>query len=70
MNIETIKRTEKENYEYVDLLETAIDKAEQAISNISYCSYRKVNADIIAKIKLACSILNECVNFEIEKPLI
>ena len=53
---------------FMEYLESAIDKAEQAISNISYSSYPEINKDVIAKIEKAITIMEEALDMEIYKP--
>lgn len=63
----TVKTTAEQNTEYIDLMESAIDKAEQAIAHITYTSFPQVNSDTIEKIKGACRILEEALQAEIYK---
>lgn len=37
---------------FMEYLESAIDKAEQAVSSISYSSYPEINKEVIAKWKM------------------
>ena len=53
---------------FMEYLESAIDKAEQAISNISYSSYPEINKDVIAKIEKAITIMEEALDMEIYRP--
>jgi tagaturonate reductase len=56
-----------ENLEY---LAEAIDKAEQAISNITYATYPELNKGTIDKIKKACEILDDILDvMDIKKPM-
>ena len=63
-----VKREYEENYRFEDYLKSAIDKAEQAISNIAYSFYPEVNKDVIARIEKAISILEDAVDSDIFKP--
>lgn len=63
-----VKRKYEENYRFEDYLKSAIDKAEQAISNITYSYYPEVNKDVIARIEKAISILEDAVDSDIFKP--
>ncbi len=61
-----VKRTKDENARYIDLMESAIDKAEQAIGSITYSSFPEINAELRKKIQNACCILEEALELESE----
>lgn len=61
-------RNKNENVRYVDHLETAVDKVQQAIDNITYTSYPEMNKRTIAKLNEAVSILESVMNTGIFKP--
>ena len=61
-------RTEHENQSFIETLESAIDKAEQAIGEISYSSYPEVNKDTIEQLKKAISIMEYGLVRNIYKP--
>lgn len=63
----TVKTTTEENTEFIALIESAIDKADQAIGHITYGVFPQVNAELIVKIKNACCILEEVLESEIYK---
>jgi molybdopterin synthase catalytic subunit len=56
------------NERFMEYLESAIDKAEQAVDSISYSSYPEVNKEVIAKIEKAIAIMEEALDMEISKP--
>jgi len=64
-----LTRTAAENTRFIEYIESAIDKAEQAIGNISYSSsYYYVNKSTIEKIQKAIDILNDTLDTDIHKP--
>lgn len=67
-NDNMLRRNYEENYRFEDYLKSAIDKAEQAISNISYSFYPEVNKEAIAKLEKAISIMEDVVDTDIFKP--
>lgn len=56
------------NNRFTEYLESAIDKAEQAVSSISYSSYPEINKDVIAKIEKAIALMEDALDMEISKP--
>ena len=56
------------NNHYVEYLESAIDKAEQAVSNISYYSYPEINKEVIETIEKAIDFLEDALDMEIFRP--
>lgn len=50
-NYDFIIRTEKENEEFLKLLENAEDKIQQAISKITYSNFGKLNGSIETELK-------------------
>lgn len=56
------------NNRFVEYLESAIDKAEQAVSNISYSSYPEINKEVIAKIEKAVALMEDALDMEIFRP--
>lgn len=65
-----VKRSQEDNRRFTEYLESAIDKAEQAISNITYSSYPETNELTIRKIRNACKILEEVLDeMDIKKPM-
>ena len=56
------------NNHFVEYLESAIDKAEQAVSNISYYSYPEINKEVIAKIEKAVDLMEDALDREIFRP--
>lgn len=64
------KRNAEENCRFCEYLAEAIDKAEQAISNITYSTYPELNKGAIDKIKKACEILDDVLDaMDIKKPM-
>lgn len=53
---------------FVEYLESAIDKAEQAVSSIFYSSYPEINKEVIAKIEKAVALMEDALDMEISKP--
>ena len=51
-----------------EYLESAIDKAEQAVSNISYYSYPEINKEVIETIEKAIDFLEDALDMEIFRP--
>ena len=65
-----VKRKSEENCRFCEYLAVAIDKAEQAISNITYPTYPELNSRAIYEIKKACEILDDVLNeMDIKKPM-
>lgn len=62
------KREQYENIRFAEYIASSIDKAEQAISNITYCTYPEVNMEVIKKIEQAIEILDDVLDREIFKP--
>lgn len=56
------------NNRFMEYLESAIDKAEQAVSSISYSSYPEINKEVIAKIEKAVALMEDALDMEISKP--
>lgn len=56
------------NSRFMEYLESAIDKAEQAVSSISYSSYPEINKDVISKIEKAVDLMKDALDMEISKP--
>ena len=56
------------NNHFVEYLESAIDKAEQAVSNISYYSHPEINKEVIAKIEKAVDLMEDALDMEIFRP--
>lgn len=56
------------NNRFMEYLESAIDKAEQAIGSISYSSYPEINKEVIAKIEKAIALMEDALDMEISKP--
>ena len=56
------------NNRFAEYLESAIDKAEQAVSNISYSSYPEINKEVIAKIEKAIALMEDVLDMEIFRP--
>lgn len=61
-------RNRNENYRYIEYLESAIDKAEQAIDTITYMSYPDMNKRTIAELRKAIDIMDKMLNTCIFKP--
>lgn len=61
-------RNKNDNIRYIDHLETAADKVQQAIDNITYTSYPEMNKRTIAKLEEAISILEHAMETCIFKP--
>lgn len=61
-------RTQNENYSFIENLESAIGKTQEAISNISYSSYPNVNKETIIKLETAISIMEDMLEMDIFKP--
>ena len=61
-------RNKNENYRYADYLESAIDKAQQAIDNITYTCYPEINQRTIAKLREAICMMDEALDTCIFKP--
>lgn len=61
-------RNKNENYHFIEHLESAVDKAEQAIDNITYTFYPQMNKRTIEKLKKAIEILEEIQEAPIFKP--
>lgn len=57
-----VTRSAEENSRFCEHLADAIDKAEQAISNITYSSYPELNKDAIDDIQRACKILDDILD--------
>ena len=63
------RRDMEENCRFAKYLVSAIDNAEQAVSNIFYPDYPEINKETIEKIQTACNILEEVFdNTNIFKP--
>ena len=56
------------NSRFMEHLESAIDKAEQAVSSISYSSHPEINKEVIAKIEKAVALMEDALDMEISKP--
>ena len=54
---------------FMEYLESAIDKANQAISSISYSSYPEINKDPIATLRQAITLMTDALDMEIHKPV-
>jgi len=65
----TTIRDTTENIRFFDLIETAIDKLEQAVSNISYPAFPHINKDVAEKIGKTIAILYDVLNSDIYKPI-
>ena len=61
-------RNKNENQNFIEHLESAVDKAEQAIDNITYTFYPQMNKRTIEKLKKAINILEEVQEMCIFKP--
>jgi len=61
-------RNKNENRIFVDHVESAIDKAEQAIDSITYTSYPEMNKRTIEKLKKAIDMMEDALNMCIFKP--
>lgn len=61
-------RNKNENQRFIEHLESAVDKAEQAIDNITYTFYPQMNKRTIEKLKKAINILEEVQEMCICKP--
>lgn len=61
-------RNKNENVRYVDCLETAVDKVQQAIDNITYTSYPELNKRTIAKLEEIVHDLEVATNTCLFKP--
>ena len=61
-------RNKNENYNYVEYLESAIDKAMQAVDSITYTSYPEINQRTIAKLGKAISMMEDALETCIFKP--
>lgn len=65
-----VTRSAEENCRFCEYLAEAIDKAEQAISNITYTTYPELNKGTIDKIKKACEILDDVLDvMDVKKPM-
>ena len=63
------RRNMEENCRFAGYLASAIDKTEQAISNIFYPDYPDINKEVIEKIQTAYNILDDVLdNMDIFKP--
>lgn len=49
--IKMVQRSDEENYELNELLESAHGKIQEAQSQITYSAYPKINAELIQKLK-------------------
>jgi hypothetical protein len=61
-------RNKKENSDYVEYLETAIDLINQAIDSVSYPGYPEINQNLIAKLEEAKGLLEACSRAGVFKP--
>ena len=61
-------RTSNENYSYMENLESAIGKVQEAISCISYSSYPNINEDTIEQLKKAIDLMEYGLIRNIYKP--
>jgi hypothetical protein len=61
-------RNKNDNIRYIDHLEVAIDKIEQAIDNVTYTSYPELNQRLIAKLRTAVDLLEACSHTAVFKP--
>lgn len=61
-------RTKTENSRYVDFLEEAIDRIEQATDSITYTAYPEINRRLIAKLEEAMCTLEEAMEACTFKP--
>ena len=62
MEFNIINRTEYDNCRFCDYIASAIDKIEQAISNITYPSNLLINVDARSELASAVSILEETLD--------
>ena len=61
-------RNKNENKKFMENLESAVDKAEQAIDSITYTFYPQMNKRTIERLKKAIDILEEVQEMCIFKP--
>ena len=61
-------RTASDNVRYVNYLEEAIDRVQQAIDSITYTAYPKVNQKTISKLEEALYTLEEAAEARLFKP--
>lgn len=61
-------RTQSENYSFIENLESAIGKTQEAIGSISYPSYPNINKETIIKLEMAISIMEDVLEMDIFKP--
>lgn len=61
-------RNKNENRIFIDHVESAIDKAEQAIDTITYTSYPEMNKRTIEKLKKAIDMMEDALEACIFKP--
>lgn len=61
-------RTYNENHSFMDNLESAIVKTQEAISSISYSSYPNINKETIINLEMAISIMEDMLEMDIFKP--
>lgn len=66
-NTPTEKNTDTARF--MEYLESAIDKAGQAISSISYSSYPEINKDPITTLRQAITLMTDVLDMEIHKPI-
>lgn len=64
-----VKTTAEENTEFIDLMESTIDKAEQAIDHITYSCFPEINAELRKQIQKACRILEDTLESEVYRPV-
>lgn len=61
-------RTQNENYKFIENLESAIGKTQEAIGEITYSSYPNINKEAIIKLETAINIMEEVLEMAIFKP--
>jgi hypothetical protein len=61
-------RNKNDNIRYVDHLDEAIDKVEQAIDDITYSSYPELNKRLITKLQEVAELLEACSHAAVFKP--
>lgn len=61
-------RTRTENYHFNEYLESAIDKAEQAVDSITYTAYPEMNKRTIDNLKKAIDLMEDALEACIFKP--
>ena len=61
-------RTQNENHSFIENLESAIGKTQEAINNISYSSYPNINKEAIIKLETVINTMEEVLEMAIFKP--